>query len=359
MTRPIRIVTLGYQGFGNLGDEAILAGIEQLLAGTGIEVSAVVGGTRAPIVAFPAARRVASDRSWPTREAIAILRRADALVLAGGGLLHDHWAAVVPRYLAWTLLARLLGRPVVWLGVGVGPFRRRWLRRVAGLTLRLSRLVLVRDLASATVAMAGGGRVDGVIPDPALHLEPPPAAAREGLVVVVRAPIRAEPAVAQRLLDALAGVIVEAAAGGVEASIVTFAGPRDQPFADALAARVATRGQAAPAIEALGPDPLVGLARLGRAEAIVTVRLHGLLLAAIAGTPCAAVVYDDKIRDVAAELGLAEATVPLSELTAASLGAALGRARDRGFRAALAGRLDELRSTREATARRVLDALAP
>src|SRR5690606_4645669 len=126
----VRAVAVGYQGFGNLGDEAILAGIEELLGGTGIVVSHVVSGP-GPVSAFPAARRVPTRRMRPTLQALRALRRAQLLLISGGGLLNDHWATVVPTYLAWVVLGRLLGLRVAWLGVGVGPLRRRWSRLLA------------------------------------------------------------------------------------------------------------------------------------------------------------------------------------------------------------------------------------
>jgi polysaccharide pyruvyl transferase CsaB len=354
-SRP-RVVTLGYQGFGNLGDEAILSGIERLLDGH-VTVTAVVGGSRAAIAAYPAVPRLASDRSWPTLAAVRALRRADGLLLAGGGLLHDHWTLVVPRYLAWLVAAKLLGRPVVWLGVGVGPFRRRALGRLAGLTLRLSRLVLVRDQASARTATAAGGRVDGVIPDPALFLDRPAAAERHGLLIIVRAPIHDDAKSGDALADALAAFATAHAADDVPPVIVSFAGTRDDAFARLVENRLRAAGVSVASVEQLGPDPEAGLARLARAEAVVSVRLHGLLLSVLAGTPCAVVAYDEKIEGVAEDLALGEVTVSLAGIDGPAIAAALDRARDPAVRSALAARVDSMRADRARIAAAVRGAI--
>lgn len=351
-----RVVTLGYQGFGNLGDEAILSGIERLLEGR-VSVTAVVGGSRAAIAAYPTVPRLVSNRSWPTPAALRALRRADGLLLAGGGLLHDHWTLVVPRYLAWLLAARLLRRPVVWLGVGVGPFRRRALGRLAGLALRLSRLVLVRDETSARTATAVGGRVDGVIPDPALFLDPPPAAERRGVLIIVRAPIHDDARSGRALADALAAFATARAADRVPPAIASFAGTRDDAFARLVQERLKVAGVPVAPVERLGPDPEAGLARLARAEAVVSVRLHGLLLSALAGTPCAVVAYDEKIRGVAEDLALGDVTVPLNGIDGTSIAAALDRAIDPAVQSALAARVDAVRADGARIAAAVAEAI--
>lgn len=340
MTKPAEttVMMVGYQGYGNLGDEAILSGIERLLEGSGLHTAVVAGGKAGPIPAFPGAARVLMSRPWPSRASIGALRRVRVLVLSGGGLLHDHFASVVPGYLAWTLLGRLMGRKVVWLGVGIGPLRRRPSRVLAGLALRLSTLVLARDAASAALAREIGGRVDGVMPDPAIFLEAaPPAEAKSGrLAVVVRAPIR-DDAAARRLGDALAAFIAAEHAAGWSSEVLTFGGPRDAAFAASVAGHSA-------AVRALGPDPEAALRILAGFEAIVTVRLHGMLLAAVQGVPFVAIGYDDKISGIASELNAAELVEPLASVSAGALHERLRRAESPETRGRIAARVGSLQA---------------
>jgi polysaccharide pyruvyl transferase CsaB len=352
--RRSRVVALGYQGFGNVGDEAILGGIEELLRDEAVDVTTIIGGP-APIAAFASARRIASRRLVPTPRTLLALARADALLVTGGGLLHDHFPVVVPRYLAWTLAARVLRCRVVWVGVGIGPLRRGSSRRLAALALRLSHLVLVRDESSAALAREIGGRVDGVIPDPALFLAPPAwpaslaspasAAAEEGLAVVVREPI-SDPAAADRLVRVLADLLAEAAAAGRPASILTFAGARDRAIAIRIADAVGERGHPRPRIDELAPDHRAALDRLAQASLVVTVRLHGMILAAVAARPFVAVAYDPKVQGVAGELDAADLVIPLETLTAATLDAGIERAGDPARRGRIAARVAALRERR-------------
>jgi len=361
--RAIRACAVGYQGFGNLGDEAILCGIEQLL-GDAVSIDAVVGGNRAPIPAVAGARRVTGRRVLPSGRGLRELRRADALLFSGGGLLHDHWALVVPQYLSWVLLARLLGRRVVWVGVGIGPLRRAPFRLLTALALRLSHAVLVRDQGSDLLARSLGAPPRAIIPDPAFFLAPPddgPVAkpVRDGagpLGLIVRAPL-AGTAGGGGLPEALADVASRAWAERRQATLIlTFAGARDDAFAADLAARVESRGVPV-AIESLPPDPGTAMTRLGACGAIVTVRLHGMILAAVADVPCVAVAYDTKVAGVAGELGSDDLVVALDECDGTALHGALARAQEPGRQARVAARLNALRSRGPDIRATVLEAL--
>lgn len=362
-TRVCRAVAVGYQGFGNLGDEAILAGIERLLDGTRIRITTVVGGDRGPIAADPAVHRITGRRMLPRMAGLRALQRSDALILSGGGLLHDHWALVVPQYLAWVVAARALGCRVAWVGVGIGPLRRRPSRWLTGLALRLSHLVLVRDERSARLAREAGARRVTVIPDPAFYLAPDGDHDQAGpeadapLVVIPRAPLpgTCDP-------DALAEALAGAAAAqwrevGRACRLVTFAGPRDDEFVARVSARLDMLGVPVTVVP-LPPVPARALGELSAAAVVLTVRLHGVVLASAAATPWAAVIYDDKVAAVTTYLDAADLAVPIAEADAASLAAALERATTPDRAARLSARVAEVTATRTSVATMLEDALA-
>jgi polysaccharide pyruvyl transferase CsaB len=346
-----RAVVLGYQGFGNVGDEAILTGIECLLDGAPIEVIAVIGGPE-PIRAFPRAQRLPTRRLRPTRQALRALRRADLLLLSGGGLVNDHWAATLPLYLGWSALARLLGARIAWIGVGIGPLRRRRSRLLAGAMARLATLVTVRDDPSAALARSvAPGRVVRVVPDPAVFNPAPTPRSRGGIGFIVRAPAPGDAELAADLAAALGREIGAAAgAGTADPVILTFGGPADAPFAERVAIAARRFSDTAAAIESMPPDPARVLARLAALEALVSVRLHGLILGAIAGTPTVPVAYDDKVTAVAAQLGIDDLALSLADLVggpAGEVGRRIAVASQPGRQDLVARRLGELRSQAE------------
>jgi polysaccharide pyruvyl transferase WcaK-like protein len=353
--RPVRIATVGFQGFGNDGDEAILSGIEAILAGSAAEVTTVFCGPNPEsIAAFPAARRMTTARHLPTPAAWRAIRGVDLLVLAGGGILNDHWTLVVPRYVAWTIAARLAGARVAWVGVGVGPIRRRPLRWLARLGACAASPVLVRDAQS--VAILGAAGRPRVIPDPSLFNRRP-ARTDEGTVgLVVRAPTAADAADEPRLVEALVELADLLAERDTRTMLLTMGGAADDAFLARLKEAFGSRGRLMPPIEALGPDPWMALDRLARLHAVVAVRLHGVLLAVLAGVPVVPISYDAKVQMAAERLGLAEQTVPLHAVDASTLLAQLDAAGRPGVRAETERRLAALRAEGPAVAAAIVRA---
>ena len=360
MSGPRRLLAIGYQGFGNLGDEAILTGMEALLADVPVTVSAVVCGPQpGSVVGFPSARRITSARLLPTPAALRALWASDGLLLSGGGLIHDHWQSVIPRYLAWIALARVLGKRVVWVGVGVGPIRRGWQRVLARVARRLTALALVRDVASADLL---GGVRDGleVMPDPAVFNERPMRAAGAGttgqLAIIIRGPAPGQ----RELADALAAALVDtcAAAGqrGLDPVVLAMAGRADDGFVARVRRRAQERGMEIP-ITALGPTPAAAMERLAACRAVISVRLHGVLMAALAGVPCVPVAYDAKVRAAAAQLGIEELAVALEDVTPDRLLASVTEAMEPGRQDRVETMLDAMRGQRALVAGRVAAAL--
>jgi polysaccharide pyruvyl transferase CsaB len=356
-TGPARAVAIGYVGFGNAGDEAILSGVEQLLASTPVTIESIVAGDRAPITAFPGARRLVARRLLPNRARLDALRVTDVVVFTGGGLLHDHWPLVVPQYLAWSLLARAHRSRIIWLSLGIGPLSHWWSRLLARITLRLANLVVVRDRHSAELARALGHAAVAVATDAAFYMDRPirSSTAARGLGLVVRAPVHEDEELGRRLANCLADYAIQESS--VPPVIVTLAGDRDRQFADRVASLLAARGRAA-SIEELPSNPSVALGRLAAFEAVVTVRLHGMILASLAGTPWVAIGYDDKVLTVARELGASDQVVGLRTLDPGSLAAAMLRASDPKQLDHVEHAVERLRETRAEVARLVSQVVA-
>lgn len=343
MTGRVRAVALGYQGFGNVGDEAILAGIEELLTGSSLRVVAVIGGPE-PIPAYSSALRVTTHRMRPNLAALRALRRARLVLVSGGGLLHDHWATVVPTYLAWSVLARLSGARIAWVGVGVGPLRRPISRRLAGPALRLAACVTVRDPESAELISRFAPRVPvTVVPDPAILISPPVPRSRAGIGFVVRGPTPGREGEASGMAAALADAAVALGTQAASARLITFGGPRDLAFAEAVR-DLAARAGATLSIQELGPDPHAALEQLAGLEAVVSVRLHGVILAALAATPVVPIAYDEKVASIARRLGLDDVCQPADGLSGPRIVEALASVESKASRELVAARVTEMRS---------------
>lgn len=345
-----RIVMIGYQGMGSVGDEAILSGIEELLRGTTAEVVAVASGRRAAIPAFPRAERVPTPRFLPGRAFRRALRRADLVVMAGGGLLNDYWPTLIPRLLTWSLLSRLLGTRVGWLAAGVGPLQHRRSQLLARAVLGLASFISVRDEASAALVTAIRGKpTPRVLPDPALFLPPPIAAgAARGLALIVRglAPGDTDQ---QPLVAALAELALAEIGDGVPVTVVTMHRGEDEETVALVQAAIRERHGTEVARQELPVDPAEALAALAGFEAVVSVRLHGVLLAALAARPWVGIGYDPKVEAAAGLLGVPRLALPVRGLTSARLRTALADARQPQTRATVAAALARVRARRAET----------
>jgi len=344
------ILIAGYYGFGNAGDEAILAGMLRELRALrpGLELT-VASGDPAATAARHGVRAVPRD---DLAAAIAAIRESDLVILGGGGLFQDYWrvppeALLTARqgglltYLSFPVLAALLGRPAMLYAVGVGPLDTPEGREQTRVAFELSRRATVRDPGSlALLAELGspvpeGGAVE-LAADPAFLL--PPAAGAELDALLAKLEIR--PA------ERLTGVALRPWDFGVEPGVwvaevaraldlhlaeapgrllfLPFQPADDLAVGRRIAARLARPERALVVDRPLDPGELAGL--LGRCERVLAMRFHAALFALAAGVPTACLAYDPKVTALLAGAGLAGLVLPPDRWRAEEVAEALRRA---------------------------------
>lgn len=342
------IVLSGYYGAGNTGDEIILAAMLQALRQAVPAAEVVVfssnPGQTAARYGVAALHRGLRDLGAKIR----LLRRADLLLSGGGGLLQDAFPrALLPRsilyYLAVCVSAKVCGCRVMLYAQGVGPLHgrlARWLvRRVAD---RLD-LISVRDPDSADLLRRIGVRRPRVhiTADPVLAWQPgasgetapPLAAVHDALVISVRPWPGGE-----THLRAVAGAADRAVRDwGMTPVLLPFAAG-----ADMSACRMVREFMAEGERAVILPDlPPAGVYQaVASAGLVLGMRLHSLILAAMAGVPFVGLAYDPKVASFLRSLALEDLLCPL-EADAETIWRALQLARERRERIAadLADRL--------------------
>lgn len=342
----MRYLISGYYGEGNVGDEAILAGILQELARHDPQADVTV-------LSFDPAdtlrRHGVRARSTSLRHAGGLaeaIRAADLVISGGGSFLHEADFAVhgrsfllragklrpVPYFLSVVLLARSLGRPVMWYAQGLGPLHTEAARRLVGLAGSLSPVVTWRDVDSARLAAAVGvhAPVQLVVPDPAYALAPLEQGAVRRLMAdrglpvgvpflaVSPRPWLGRLAYQETLAAALAAVADDR---DLIVVFVPFQERLDGPLCRHLSAdpRLAERSWVLSGVE--DPRALAGVLR--EAEVSVPMRLHAGILSASAGTPAVIVDYDPKVRAFAQQTGQEASTITIDELEQPGAAAAL------------------------------------
>lgn len=388
-----RILVAGWIGSGNMGDEGILASINESLAGFAkvralstdeAHTKRMLGISTAPFDVLP----------HPVRF-LRAFREADLVLIGGGGLLQDRSSLLnVPRYAYKAVLARLLRRPVAFYAISVGPIRHRATELLVRMTLNRCSFVTVRDAASRERLISYGVRADliTVTADPAITLKPStePSASwlqmrTSGKTPLVGVSLR-HPAESSRLLpvglahrlglarrragaeyDALISVVANALdriheACGVRFAFLPLWYTRDRQVHDDVLAAMEHRDSAWELDREHSPHDFKAL--VGSVDLMISMRLHGVIFAASTGTPFIALGYAQKVSDFVDQVGMPKQLISLDALTAETLTSlALATLADReSLSNAMRGALPILASGDEANVaavRRTLDSTQP
>ena len=356
-----RLLLSGYYGYGNAGDEAVLAG---LVAGFGAataetEIVALSGG---PAETEAAHGIAAADRYKPG----ALLReigRADLVLSGGGSLLQDVTSAHgIFYYLGVVRMAQVMGRKTMFIAQGIGPLKRARSRRLVRSVANKLNAVTVRDPGSADLLREIGVTRPPVevTADPALLLGEPGLTTSEGTgsFGVALRPWLGQEGLAAHVADACASVL-----SGRRALLLPMQPSSDKPVAEQFARQWhqadQARNRATLCSLEKGLTPL--LANIASCDLMIGMRLHALILAAAAGVPSVALSYDPKVDAFMRASGQGEAVYDLAHSDPDVLQSLLTRAwAERGERAAaLRAALPSLRARAARNIAVALGLLAP
>lgn len=292
----MRLVVSGYYGFGNGGDEAVLAAIVAAFRrrDPGLELVVISGDP-----ADTAARHGVQAVGRGPLGTIRAVWRSDGLVSGGGGLMQDRTStASLLYYAGLMLLSALLRRPVFVYAQGVGPLRGRLSRWVAAQALRRAAYVSVRDQMSLEEVRAlGVDRVVEVVPDPAITLSRPTiASSHEAEPPRLVIALRPWPG-----WDEFEPPFIEALAQLRETHRLTFLAMQPPTDGELASRLVAQLGFGSELVQ--WSDLAQLMSHIASARLVLGMRLHALILAAAAGVPFVAISYDPKVEAFANSLG--------------------------------------------------------
>lgn len=296
-----RVLVVGAYGYGNVGDEAILAG---LLTGLDRRAVTVVSRTPRETAALHGVRAIGLWRALPA------LLTHPALVIGGGGVFGRDMGRIGRLLPVFGLLAWFVRRRVAVEGVDLDTRLPPSARVLVPALLRACETVTVRDRASAAIAGAWGVTA-AVLPDLAAGLTA--ATPESGRRALARAGLDTErPVVGLALTGVdrrLADAVLDAATRTIHALphvqfvfVPMSRHPRVAAHDDIqLARRLARRAPLRILEERLPPDAM--LAVFGQLSAVVAMRYHAMLFAARCGTPLIPIPYAEKTGRWLAEQG--------------------------------------------------------
>jgi polysaccharide pyruvyl transferase CsaB len=290
----MRVLLSGYYGYGNLGDEALLSGIIMGLKKYGHDIT-VLSGNPEYTKQLHNVNAVSRYKGLP----LALLQH-QAVISGGGGLLQDKTSSrSLQYYLGVLSLAKLFRKKAIVYGQSIGPLSESGKKAVAS-TLKGVK-VAVRDEQSQKL-LSRLGIKSKLVADGALLLSrhPSPPLSPSPFLLFPRA---GYPAITTALTKLAQTLTAEGH---------TVAGISVQPNEDRHdleTIRVAVPGFRV--LEASSPHDLLG--HISHSSYVVSGRLHGLILAAVADVNYCGLVYDPKVAAFLAESGATAFTLPVAQ----------------------------------------------
>ncbi|MCE5315309.1 MAG: polysaccharide pyruvyl transferase CsaB [Armatimonadota bacterium] len=301
-----KIVISGYYGFGNTGDEAVLAGILATLRQLDIDADVIVlsSDPKRTEIEHLGARSAHRYKLG----AIRAIHSADLVISGGGSLLQDVTSVRSAQYYLSVLkLAQHFKRPTMIYAQGIGPLNTPSIRRSAAKILNRVKVITVRDEDSRVLLKSIGVTTPEVrvTADPSFMVEPDLAGAgavldelglsgQELIGVSLRSWMGNKwlPAA----IDAISAACDEL---GVTPVVIPMQESEDAEVGDALKCGVQMRG-------VRNVSVIKGI--VASCGVVVGMRLHSLIFAADVGVPVVPIAYDPKVtafaRAISSEIGM-------------------------------------------------------
>lgn len=271
-----------------------------------------------------------------TRTMIDRLAGADLVISCGGGFWTDHSRRAIYIHLFQVVCAAITRRPLVSLGVSLGPFVSRWRRWLVGRVLSLTRVVVLREEESLPVARAMRLNPAKVIVGADMAFlaswpeqtdrQPRDGDARLRIGVTARQrlfPLGVDPGDSQREYEAAIAGCLDALIAEQDAEVIFLPqvigpGSNDDRIVQRRIRALLKEPQRAVTLEEdLAPQQLIAL--IGGLDLLIATRFHSAIFSLLAGTPVVAIAYEHKTTGIMNRMGLGRWVLPIDGLAAADL----------------------------------------
>ncbi len=310
-----KVTLIGYYGFNNTGDEAILYSILRSLKqrNKDLQVTVLSGnpGKTEKLYGVPCRNR------WRIRDVISAIWQSDLVVFGGGSLLQDTTSRrSLDYYLAIARVARLLRKPVYFMGQGIGPVINEQSKQKVARVLNRVQYITVRDRDSKQQLLDMGVTKPPieVTADIVLGLYRREVETAPGIRVLERYQLGDEDqgrmvGISVRNWRELSGyktVVAELAdslaAKGYKVVFLPFHFPGDVSCARDVVRQM--QGDAVVIREECTTIEMLGM--ISRMELLIGMRMHSLIMAALMGVPSVGLSYDPKIDAAVNLMGLVD-----------------------------------------------------
>ncbi|MDR9402965.1 MAG: polysaccharide pyruvyl transferase CsaB [Halothece sp. Uz-M2-17] len=285
-------ILCGYYGQDNIGDEALLMTLMQMLPPNiqPLVLSANPQKTKETLKVAAIPNRSA----FPILEA---MQKADYFIWGGGSLMQDVTSFRSPIYYGGLMaLAQQRGLKTIAWAQGVGPLKSAFSRWLTRKTLIGCDQISVRDRASVEL-LSTWGLSPLIAPDPVWALESEPFPELWQLPAPrVAVTLRQHPQLTRAKIQALTNALISFQKATDTCILLVPFQPQDQSLAEEIASQLPD-----PKAVICGESP-TRLKRMFRGvEMAIGMRYHSLIMAACEECKCFALSYDPKISQLMTE----------------------------------------------------------
>ncbi|MBI2453621.1 polysaccharide pyruvyl transferase family protein [Candidatus Peregrinibacteria bacterium] len=294
----MRVVVCGNYGVGNIGDEAILEGLKNVLNKTYSKayITVLGKGMHFPLGIRSLIRSVFQWKLW--HKPYKAIRECDLFILGGGGLLTDAEGFFVPFFWAFHAFTALSSKKkVLCLGQSVGPLTtiNAWMAKKL---FQKASFVTVRDKASLELLKKWGIPAH-MFSDFAFAIDYVPVKKRElnKHVIIIGREFKNINDGAYNILVRFLKWLSEDLTYKI--AFIPFQNEQvnDKEFLNKILILAPELTSRIEVLDYSNVDTRKAIDELAKADAILSIRLHGGILASIAGTPFLPLYYMNKVRD--------------------------------------------------------------
>lgn len=311
----INLLIAGYHGFGNCGDEAILKAMTTNIRSLAkdVDITALSHNPEFTKTEYG----IKSVRRFNVFQVLSAIRRSD-IILSGGGTLLQNGTSTrsLIYYLSIIKLAKLFRKRVMLYANGIGPVTGRLNQKLVRLVINTVDVITLREkLSEADLRSIGVSNPNvTVTADAAFKLKSISDEKAEELLinegfedrgnlrigVSVRAWSKAK--FGEDYISKLAKACDNIADTGKEIIFIPMQFPSDIAVSKKVASMMKNKSYVL--TKRYTPAEMLGI--VGRVDAMVSMRLHTLIFAAVKNIPMVGIIYDPKIEYYLKELDMPE-----------------------------------------------------
>lgn len=309
MERTNKIVLSGYYGFDNIGDEAVLYSILELLKKeiNNVEITVLSNNPEKTSTTYG----VKSVNRWDMKSVAKVIKESDLLISGGGSLLQDVTSSkTIPYYLAIVKIAQFYKRKVVFYSQGIGPVSKGFNKWLIKYVVNKVDGIFVREPGSKRLLEDIGIRkpievaIDPVIGIEGNGVELEEVKNEKSVGVYIR-PWQNE-AHDTKLIRSLTKGLSYMAINGYKLYLIPMHYDQDKDIAYKLKQSLLESGVSGEMIVVVDKKLSIDevLAYTKSFDMVIGMRLHSLIMSAASKVPMLALSYDPKVDSFMKEIEL-------------------------------------------------------